>query len=179
MAKRKTATKKAEKAGARKTHVEEPATTYFKVTRAGRQKSYTVQARYGYFIPSLRKAENLAQINEIVEAGIPSREVRSIIEFLDLKVPDIAKAAAVSPSTVSRWQADTSIGVPGSNQFFRIDEVIRKGVDLFGGLEEFKAWLRSPNVALGNNIPAKLITSHIGVEMVDEALDALHYGNLM
>lgn len=179
MAKRRTATKKAEKAGAKKTQVEEPASTYFKVTRAGRQKSYTVQSRYGYFIPSLRKAENLAQISEIVEAGIPSREVRSVIEFLDLKVPDVARAAAVSPSTVSRWQSDTSIGIPGSTQFFRIDEVIRKGVDLFGGLEEFKGWLHNPNLALGNNIPAKLITSQIGVEMVDDALDALHYGNVM
>lgn len=155
------------------------ASKFFKVTRAGKQKNYAIQSGYGYFISSLRKAENLVQVNELVETGIPSREVEPIIKYLDLKVPEIARAAAVSPSTVSRWNADSSIGVPGSNQFFRIDEVIRKGVDLFGGLNEFKEWLHNPNMALGNNAPAKLITSHIGVEMVDEALDALHYGNVM
>jgi uncharacterized protein (DUF2384 family) len=32
---------------------------------------------------------------------------------------------------------------------------------------------------LGNQVPAKLFTSQIGVEMVDEALDALRYGNVM
>ena len=151
----------------------------FIVSRAGKQKNYAVQTGFGYFIPSLRRAENLVQVNELVEAGILSKEVEPIIEYLDLKVPDIARAAAVSPSTVSRWKDESSIGVPGSNQFFRIDEVIRKGVDLFGGPEEFKDWLHSANLALGNNTPAKLITSNIGVEMVDEALDALHYGNVM
>lgn len=151
----------------------------FTVTRGDKQKSYSIQTGFGYFIPSLRKAENLGQVNELVEAGIPSREVKAIIEYLNLKVPEIARAAAVSPSTVSRWKSGSSIGVPGSNQFFRIDEVIRKGVELFGGLEEFRNWLYNPNLALGNVVPAKLITSHVGIEIVDEALDALHYGNVM
>lgn len=161
-----------------KTEVNEPSVS-FRVTRAGKQKSYPVQTGFGYFIPSLKKAENLVQVNELVEAGIPSGEVKTIIEYLDLKIPEIARAAAVSPSTVSRWKRESSIGSPGSNQFFRMDEVIRKGVELFGGLEEFRYWLHSPNVALGNAIPSKLITSQIGVEMVDEALDALHFGNVM
>ena len=161
--------------------VEEKVVSYqsFKVTRAGRQKRYEVQAGYGYFIPSVRKAENLAQVSKLLEAGIASRQIEAVIEYLDMKVPDVAKAASVSPSTVSRWKADTSIGAPGSNQFFRIDEVIRKGVDVFGGVDELRGWLQSPNLALGNQAPAKLLTSQIGVEMVDEALDALHYGNVM
>jgi putative toxin-antitoxin system antitoxin component (TIGR02293 family) len=151
----------------------------FKVIRGGKQKRYEIRTDYGYFIPAVRKAENLAQVGELVEAGIPFKQIEPLIEYLEMKVPDIAKAASVSPSTVSRWKADTSIGAPGSNQFFRIDEVIRKGVDVFGGLKEFRGWLQSPIPVLGNQVPAKLFTSQIGVEMVDEALDALRYGNVM
>jgi putative toxin-antitoxin system antitoxin component (TIGR02293 family) len=178
MAKRNGA-KKASIPGYEKSQLVEEPRAAFMVTRGGKQKHYAIQTGFGYFIPSLRRAANLGQVNELVESGIMSKEVEPIIAYLNLKVPDIARAAAVSPSTVTRWKGDTSIGVPGSNQFFRMDEVIRKGVDLFGGLEEFKGWLHSPNMALGNTVPAKLITSHIGVEMVDEALDALHYGNVM
>jgi len=151
----------------------------FKVTHAGRQKRYEVRTGYGYFIPSVRKAENLTQISALVEAGIPSKQIEPVIDYLEMKVPDVAAATSVSPSTVSRWKADTSIGGPGSHQFFRIDEVIRKGVDVFGGLDELRGWLQSSNIALGNQVPAKLLTSQIGVEMVDEALDAMHYGNVM
>ena len=151
----------------------------FKVSYGGKQRKYTIKSGFGYFIPSLRKAENLVQVNEVVESGITSSEVEDIVQFLELKVPEIAKVASVSPSTVSRWRPETPIGVPGSNQFFRIDELIRKGADLFGGAEQFKLWLNAPNIALGNAVPAKLLTSQIGVELVDEALDALHYGNVM
>lgn len=151
----------------------------FRVTRGGKHREYAIHSGYGYFIPALRKAENMVQIAALVEQGIPSKEIQPLINYLELKVPDIAKAAAVSTSTVSRWEPDTSIGVPGSGQFFRMDEIVRKGVDLFGGPDEFKGWLNLPNLALGNEIPAHLITSLIGVELVDEALDALHYGNVM
>jgi putative toxin-antitoxin system antitoxin component (TIGR02293 family) len=151
----------------------------FKVSYGGKQKQYAIKSGFGYFIPSLRKAESLTQVNEVVESGITSGEVEDIVQFLDLKVPEIAKAASVSASTVSRWRPETPIGVPGSNQFFRIDELIRKGAELFGGAEQFKQWLNNPNMALGNAVPARLLTSHIGVELVDEALDALHYGNVM
>ena len=151
----------------------------FKVSRAGQEKEYTIQTGYGYFIPSFQKAGNMLQVAKVVEKGLPSEEITPILGYLGFKVPDIAKAAAVSASTVSRWDPKTSIGVPGSNQFFRIDQLIRKGVDLFGGLEELKGWLQSPNLALGNAVPLTLITSAIGVELVDEALDALHFGNVM
>lgn len=151
----------------------------FKISRGGKEKEYTVQTGYGYFIPSFRKAENMLQVAKVVEEGLPSEEIAPILDYLGFKVSDIAKAAAVSASTVSRWHPKTSIGVPGSNQFFRIDQVIRKGVDLFGDLQGLRTWLQSRNLALGNAVPAQLITTAIGVELVDEALDALHYGNVM
>ncbi len=151
----------------------------FKVTRGGKRTNYKVNSGYGYFIPALRNAGNLAQVAEVVEAGISSSQIQPIIDYLDLKVPEIAKAAAVSASTVSRWDPESSIGISGSSQFFRIDEIIKKGVDLFGGLDELKSWLTLPNTALGNVAPATLLTSLIGIELVDEALDALHYGNVM
>ncbi len=151
----------------------------FKVTRGGKEKEYTVHTGYGYFIPSLQKAENMLQVAKVVEEGFQSAEIGPILDYLGFKVADIAKAASVSASTVSRWHPNTSIGIPGSNQFFRIDQVIRKGVDLFGDLDDLKSWLQSPNLALGNAVPAQLITTAIGVELVDEALDALHYGNVM
>ena len=151
----------------------------FKVRVGVRKKNYLISSGYGYFIPSFRKAENLEQVSDYVEKGIRSKEIQPLVKYLDFKVPEIAKAASVSSSTVSRWRPETSIGLSGSSQFFKMDEVIRKGVNLFGGEEQFKVWLTSPNLAMGNASPSKLITSILGVDLVDEALDALSYGNVM
>jgi putative toxin-antitoxin system antitoxin component (TIGR02293 family) len=153
--------------------------TSFKVMLEGKERVYNIHSGYGYYIRSLQHAKNLVDVSELVENGISFKEIESIVHYLDLKVPEIAKAAAVSPSTVSRWKPETSIGVPGSSQFFKVDELIKKGVDLFGGTEEFKRWLNTENIVLGNQVPLKLVTSHIGIDLVDEALDALHYGNAL
>jgi putative toxin-antitoxin system antitoxin component (TIGR02293 family) len=153
--------------------------TVFKIVRAGKQREYVVESGFGYFIGSFRKATHITQISEVVDKGIASKEIQPVIQYLGFKVSEIAKAAAVSPSTVNRWDPETSIGVAGTNQFFKIDEIIKKGVDLFGGPDEFKSWLDSPNLSLGNQVPGKILTSNIGVELIDEALDALHFGTVM
>ncbi|WP_194974824.1 antitoxin Xre/MbcA/ParS toxin-binding domain-containing protein [Aquiflexum lacus] len=154
--------------------------TSFKVKRSGHSKSYHIPSGgYGYFVSSFTKAGSMAEVGELLDQNLLSEDISAIVDFLDFKIQDIAKAASVSPSTVSRWDNKSPIGTPGSYQFFKIDEVIKKGVDLFGNTAYLKQWLDSPNMALGNDAPIKLITSMIGLELVDEALDALHFGNVM
>lgn len=153
--------------------------TSFQVERSGHSKSYQVSSGYGYFVSSFTKASNMAEVGDLLDQNLLSEDISGIVDFLDLKIQEIAKAASVSPSTVSRWDNKSPIGTPGSYQFFKIDEVIKKGVDLFGNTAHLRQWLDSPNMALGNEAPIKLITSMIGLELVDEALDALHFGNVM
>lgn len=151
----------------------------FQISRSGHQKSYHVPSGYGYFVPAFTEAKGMTEISELLDKNLLSEDVSPIIDYLGLKIYDIAKVASVSPSTVSRWDHTSPIGTPGSYQFFKIDEVIKKGVELFGTPAHLKQWLDSPNLALGNKAPIKLITSMIGLELVDEALDALHFGNVM
>jgi len=153
--------------------------TSFQVSRAGQDKSYIIPVGFGFFISVFKKANSLQEVKEVLETNLKSEDIAPIIDFLDLKISDIAKAASVSASTVSRWESSSPIGGPGSFQFFKMDEVIKKGVDLFGSKDHLKQWLENPNIALGNEPPIHLMTSLIGLEMVDEALDALHFGNVL
>ncbi|PRY90474.1 putative toxin-antitoxin system antitoxin component (TIGR02293 family) [Mongoliibacter ruber] len=154
-------------------------TSTFIVKKGGEKLNYTVKPVFGYFIKSLQKARNLQEVGVMLEENFTYQEVSPLIEFLNLKASEIAKATSVSPSTVSRWSVDSSIGTPGSYQFFKIDELIKNGVELFGSEIQFKKWLYSSNLALGNAIPAQLMLSMYGLEMVSETVEALHFGNVM
>ena len=151
----------------------------FKVKRAGKENIHTVISGFGHFIPSLKKVRNMAQVDSILSNGLPYREVEPIIEYLHFTIPDIARAASVSTSTVSRWSSQSSIGIPGAIQFFKIDQLIKKGLELFGSPTQLRIWLQAPCLALGNAVPTELLISPLSIELVDEALDALHYGNVM
>src|SRR5689334_3152258 len=104
------------------------------VVRNGKKSVVSVKTGYGYMVPSFTKAGSLVEITTLVENenGIPSSEIEFLVDYLELNVPEIAKAADVSTSTVSRWKTNSRIGKSGATQFFKIDEVVKKGVDVFG-----------------------------------------------
>jgi len=58
-------------------------------------------------------------------------------------------------------------------------ELMIEGADVFGGLREFKNWLNSPNIALGDKVPAQLTNTLEGIEKIRELLDALSFGNVV
>ncbi|MGF1638290.1 MAG: antitoxin Xre/MbcA/ParS toxin-binding domain-containing protein [Cyclobacteriaceae bacterium] len=151
----------------------------FKIKRAGKESTLRSSAGYGHFIPSITKSRNLMQVAEAIENGLSYKEITAIIDYFEYTIPEIARAASVSSSTVSRWSPTSSIGIPGSNQFYKMDQITRKGLELFGSLQALKSWLQQPCLALGNAIPAKMAISQVGIEMVEEALDAMHFGNVM
>lgn len=151
----------------------------FIVHRGGKKTDYSVQSGYGHFLKSLKSSNSLVEVGALLDRNLTFAEITDIIEYMEMKMVDVAKSASVSPSTVSRWTADTPIGTPGSYQFFKMDEAIKKGVEYFGNPTRLKSWLTSPNLALGQVRPADLMVSMTGIELVHEAIDALHFGNVL
>lgn len=151
----------------------------FVVQKGGKTTSYNVLKGYGYYLKSLKNIQSLTDVGALLDRNLTFAEITDIVDYLDMKMIDVAKSASVSPSTVSRWTADTPIGTPGSYQFFKMDEAIKKGVEYFGNPSRLKSWLNSPNLALGQARPADLMVSLTGIELVHEAIDALHFGNVL
>lgn len=58
-------------------------------------------------------------------------------------------------------------------------EVIKKGRALFGEDKEFRMWLNTTNTTFGNKTPEEMMKTQPGLELVDEAIDALHFGNVV
>ena len=58
-------------------------------------------------------------------------------------------------------------------------EVIKKGSALFGGDKDFRIWLNTANTPFGKKTPREIMRTQLGLEMVDEAIEAVHFGNVM
>jgi putative toxin-antitoxin system antitoxin component (TIGR02293 family) len=151
----------------------------FVVQRGGKRTHYSVQSGYGYYLKSIKNTHSLIEIGALLDRNLTFSEITDIIDYLEMKMVDVAKSTSVSPSTVSRWTADSLIGTPGSYQFFKMDEAIKKGVEYFGNPSRLKSWLDSPNLAFGQARPADLMFSMIGIDLVHEGIDALHFGNVL
>ncbi|WP_416446297.1 antitoxin Xre/MbcA/ParS toxin-binding domain-containing protein [Leeuwenhoekiella sp. A16] len=101
-----------------------------------------------------------------------------VLDFLNLNQDEKAKILDVNPSTVSRWKsADGKLGILSSKMVYDIEELIEKGISVFGSEEKFINWLETDNYALGDDKPKELLQDPRGLELVDEALDALAWGS--
>lgn len=105
------------------------------------------------------------------------QQILPIIDFFEYKQKDVAQFLDVDSSTISRWKTKgTDIGALRTKAILDVDEIIAKGVRVFGSEDSFKEWLNTTNHALGDQKPIELLKNPYGVEMVEEAIDALSWG---
>lgn len=65
-----------------------------------------------------------------------------------------------------------------SEKVLEITEVLQKGVDVFGTMEALNQWLRTPNHALGGDLPASLLKDTYGKAWVLDELVRIEHGIL-
>lgn len=108
------------------------------------------------------------------------REVEPVLDFLGYNQKEAATFLEVDPGTISRWKrSKTRIGQLRSKNLLDVDHIIAKGIRIFGSEESFREWLDTANHALGDVAPVELLKNPYGVEEVEEAVDALSWGNYL
>lgn len=58
----------------------------------------------------------------------------------------------------------------------QIEQIFATGLEVFNSMENFMEWLKTPNISLDSAIPAKLISSRYGAQMVLDCLGRIQYG---
>lgn len=154
--------------------------------------SLTISEHTGYFLASASKARKnvrgkkkgpspslgMATTDEVLSYY----QAKPIFKFLGYSQKEVAEALDLNASTLSRWtkhDKDEPLGKLQSKFVSDIDEVIAKGVKLFGSEENFKNWLNTPNYSLGDVKPIELLKNPYEIEIVDNAIEAMSWGNLM
>ncbi len=134
---------------------------------------------FGFFIKEASHARSFRDLNKIIGRGLPYRSVRLLMNFLDLTTREIADLTGVSQRTITRWNEESIIGVLPSKNLVKVDSLVHRGIEVFGSENAFKKWLQQPNIALGDDKPIDLLSTPYGAELVEDALEAMEYGNVM
>nr|WP_234416238.1 antitoxin Xre/MbcA/ParS toxin-binding domain-containing protein [Allomuricauda amoyensis] len=83
-------------------------------------------------------------------------------------------------STISRWgQSNVELSPLQLAYLLRIERIVSDGEQVFGSKDEFKDWLFSNNITLGDKKPVNLLTDPFSIELVEEVIDALSWGNFV
>lgn len=146
----------------------------------GRKMAVEANIPYGAFITSVRNAKNYRDLNAMIGTeGLTMKSVKPLVTFLDLSADKFAALIGVSSRTLSRWNDDSAIGVMASKTLLEVDRLSKKGIDVFGSAELFKSWLLQSNMAMGDVTPTEMLAEPYGVELIEDALEAMEYGNIL
>ena len=62
-----------------------------------------------------------------------------------------------------------------SDRLYRVASTLSQVVEVLGSIDKARVWLKSPNRALGSEMPLDLLDTEIGARQVEEVLLRLNY----
>lgn len=123
-----------------------------------------------HFLPALDSEKLAYQFSEITP----------VLEFLGYNQGESSELLETNPSTLSRWKNSdkpVAIGKLRSKIVNDIDEIISKGIRIFGSEKLFQEWLNTTNYSLGDVKPVDLLKDVYAIGLVEESLDAMSWGS--
>lgn len=124
-----------------------------------------------------QKVDSYLSFMEITEKGFPIAIAQRVQKRLNLSNKQFSEMLNLSESTFQRRIKNKSLlSVGESEKVVDFSKIIAKGVDVFEDENDFKTWLESPVLALGNKKPIDLLVSSIGREEVLNVLYRIEHG---
>ncbi len=112
--------------------------------------------------------------------GMPFVKSQVLLDFMGFSLQEVAELFEVDPSTLFRWKKeDKRLSKMQTKAILDMDKIVAKGVKVFGSEALFHQWLQSQNFALGGQRPLKLLKDPLKRDLVDEAVEAMAYGNIL
>ena len=114
---------------------------------------------------------------KLVREGLPYASLTSLSEILDVHEQDLADVLGIASRTLAR-RLGKRLRPDESDRLFRIAKVFTRAADVLGTQEKAACWMKSPQVALGNEEPLFLLDTEIGEDEVLALLGRIEHGVL-
>ncbi len=117
------------------------------------------------------------KINTLILNGLSYSLFEKIQKGSTLSKSEWANFLDLSIRTLDRYKTDNKkFKASQSEKIIGMIEVMGRGYEVFGDMENFKLWLHTPNYALGKEKPIDLLGNAYGRELVNTELTHIDYG---
>lgn len=149
-------------------------------------KPYTYYSEFSGFSPILEEQYFfVSPLSEVEEPSLSEKpfhlsETKVLFDYLQFSQAEVAEVFEVDPSTLVRWKKEDKLLSRLLTKTIKdMDKIIAKGIRVFGTEVLFQDWLHTTNESLANQRPIDLMRNPYGVERIEEALEAMSWGNIL
>ncbi|MBA3353113.1 MAG: DUF2384 domain-containing protein [Blastocatellia bacterium] len=117
-----------------------------------------------------------AKVIRVVQEGLDFAELESLREQLELPLDRLAGQLGLARATLHRRKASGRLTSDESDKVLRFARLLGQAVQLFGGIEDARRWLKAPQRGLGGAVPLDYAQTETGAREVENLLGRIDYG---
>lgn len=111
--------------------------------------------------------------------GLKPKAVFDFIHLSSLPQETVELVFNKSMKTFQNYlEKDTVLDAGTSEKLLKLFALYRKGTEVFGSIDAFGEWLSKPAYGVGHAIPYSIMDTATGIDLVNEELVRIEYGDL-
>lgn len=129
------------------------------------------------FLSMLDARSDLSTVSALVSEGLPSSFFSELSVLVGLSQAALGRLLDVKVSTRRRWLKTGTLNSIESDHLFRAAVVLNGALGLFAGDKiAMRNWLEIPALALGQKAPAELLSTFVGLNLVEALIWKIEHG---
>lgn len=113
---------------------------------------------------------------ETIKEGISKEELENLKEQTGLDYNMLSKILSVTKATLHNKKGKERFDTTVSERILLLADVYSFGYEVFGSPEKFNRWMKTPNRALGMELPLSLAETIYGIEEIRNLIGRIAYG---
>ncbi|MCG8391202.1 MAG: DUF2384 domain-containing protein [Cytophagales bacterium] len=119
------------------------------------------------------------EIIDLAKQGVRAQAIARLADLLEISQKQVAEFFHFSERTLRDYIKNNRLLDPDSSEkVIKMFSLYLFGLDVLESSSSFVNWLFKPSFGLGNRVPADLLYSSGGIDLVYEELSRIEYGDL-
>jgi putative toxin-antitoxin system antitoxin component (TIGR02293 family) len=112
----------------------------------------------------------------ITRRGLPKKSLVDLSKNISITLHELAGILHISERTLQRYDANELIKTEYSEKAIELARLYAHGTEIFGSLENFIAWMKTPSIVFKNETPISLLDTVIGFNLIFQELGKIEHG---
>lgn len=127
-------------------------------------------------LASFSKVSDTTDFIPVIRNGIPKRALDNLMNNTGITVSEISKIIGTSDRTLRRYTSAQKLNPEQSERLIELAKLYSRGEEVFGSMENFKGWMNSCVMAIGNKQPKEYLDTSIGIDLLMNELGRIEHG---
>ena len=115
-------------------------------------------------------------ILQLTRNGLKKSLLLSLAKKISLTIQELADIMHISERTLQRYDDDAIIKAEYAEKAVELARLYTRGEDVFGSLDKFKIWMKTPLHVFKGETPVSLLDTSVGFDMVFKELGRIEHG---